>query len=67
MAGFAPAGDGFFDEAGLGVMLDEKLRLAVDQFGGLGFAETAQADMRLGVQALRQCRSEARFADPGFA
>ena len=33
MTGFAPIGDGFFDESGLGVMLREELGLAVLNLG----------------------------------
>ena len=33
----------------------------------MGRAEVAQAEMRLGVEALLQCRDDARLADAGFA
>src|SRR6516164_839738 len=33
----------------------------------IGRAEIAQAQMRLGPEALRQCRGDARLADSGFA
>jgi hypothetical protein len=33
----------------------------------IGRAEIAQAGMRLGMEALRQCRGDARLAEAGFA
>src|SRR6516164_11527152 len=35
-SGFAPIENGFFNGPGFGVMAREELRLAVDQFGGMG-------------------------------
>jgi hypothetical protein len=45
-------------------LVDERIKRAVLV---IGRAEIAQSQMRLGVEALVQCRGEARLADSGFA
>ena len=52
--GFAPAGDGFFDEPGLGVMLGEEFGLAVHQLGGMGFERFGDPGMELLSRAAQQ-------------
>jgi hypothetical protein len=44
-------------------LVDERVERAVLV---IGRAEIAQAEVRLGVEALRQCRGHARLADSGF-
>ena len=53
LTGLAPAGDGFFNEPGLGVMLREELGLGVHQLGGMGFERFG--DLR--VQLLPRARA----------
>ena len=47
MTCLAPAGDGFFDEPGLGVMLREELGLAVHQLGRMGFERFGDLHVQL--------------------
>ena len=47
MAGLAPIGDGFLDEPRLGVVLREKLGLAVHQLGGMGLERFGDLRVRL--------------------
>ena len=47
MAGFAPAGDGFFNQPGFRVMLREQLGLAVHQLGEMGFEGFGDPGMQL--------------------
>ncbi len=54
LAGLAPAGDGFFDEPGLRVMLREELRLAVNKLGEMGFERFGDLRMQLLARAAQQ-------------
>src|SRR5215472_14212847 len=52
--GLAPIGNGFFNEPGLGIMLSQKLRLAVRQLGEMGFKRVADARVQLLPRAVQQ-------------
>src|SRR4029077_3663295 len=54
MTGLAPAGDGFFNEPGLRVMLCKELGLALDQLGGVGFERFGDLRVQLLPRAAQQ-------------
>jgi hypothetical protein len=54
MTGLAPAGYGFFDKSGLGVMLCEELGLSVHDLGGIGLERFGDLRVQLLPRAAQQ-------------